>query len=311
MLRKGACQTGKATTGMNVSVIVCTRNRGNGLVPCLERLEEMEVTPGLAWELVIVDNGSTDDTASAVRGFAEKSRLDVRYLFEGRPGLSHARNTGIAAATGDVIAFTDDDCMVDGSWLATIEREFQGDRGLAGLGGRVELFDARDKPITITTSKERQTLSLSHDVELAGFINGCNMAFSRAAFEEVGPFDTRLGAGTRIASGEDSDFLYRLLKSGLKVIYVPDVLVYHNHGRRTDAEVEKLMKGYAIGRGAFYSKHIMKRDTFILKSAYWEIRSLVRAVRTKEMPKERRKKARFLLRHLFTGFTLYCITAGR
>ena len=87
-----------STTEVNISVIVCTRNRGSVLDQCLQRFAWMEVPPGLSWEIVVVDNNSTDNTESVVRGFAERSGLDVRYVCERKPGGSHAHNAGIAAA---------------------------------------------------------------------------------------------------------------------------------------------------------------------------------------------------------------------
>ncbi len=291
---------------VTISVVICTNNRGAGLITCLQRLEEMEVPSNVLWELILVDNNSTDNTESVVAQFAAKSRLDVRYVPEKRPGLSHARNAGIAAARGDIVAFTDDDCMVDKGWLGAIVREFEADPALSGIGGRVELFDIRDKPVTITTCNERRLLSLTD--EFVGFIHGCNMAFSRVAFKRIGFFDPRLGAGTRVMSAEDSDFLYRALKAGLKVVYSPDILVYHNHGRRTDLQVEKLMNGYALGRGAFYCKHVIQKDVFILKSAYWELRSLLRAATGRGQPKDMRRRARSFLRYLLSGVRLYLLT---
>ena len=104
------------------------------------------------------------------------------------------------------------------------------------------------------------------------------MAFSRRVFDEVGEFDPDFGAGTRFASCESSEFTYRCYRKGLKLAYCPDVLVYHNNGRRTDSQVRSLNKGYGIGRGAFYCKHFIKADREILKLIYWETRSLVKSI---------------------------------
>ena len=129
-----------STTEVNISVIVCTRNRGSVLDQCLQRFAWMEVPPGLSWEIVVVDNNSTDNTESVVRGFAERSGLDVRYVCERKPGGSHAHNAGIAAARGKILAFTDDDCMVDKGWMGAVAKEFESDPGLAGIGGRVRFL---------------------------------------------------------------------------------------------------------------------------------------------------------------------------
>src|SRR6185503_14772930 len=118
----------------SLSVIICTRDRASLLDRCLQRFKE---TPSDGLELIVVDNNSSDDTKAVVQEFAESASFDVRYIFEHRTGLSHARNRGIAEASGSIIAFTDDDCLVDHQWVSRILNEFSADRSLAVLGGRV------------------------------------------------------------------------------------------------------------------------------------------------------------------------------
>jgi GT2 family glycosyltransferase len=101
------------------------------------------------------------------------------------------------------------------------------------------------------------------------------MAFRRSVFEKIGPFDAKFGSGTKIPA-EDLDFFYRAYAEGFKLIYSPDVVVYHNHGRRTDDEVGALSKQYLIGKGGFYCKHALKGDLNVIKMVYWEILSFVR-----------------------------------
>ena len=96
------------------------------------------------------------------------------------------------------------------------------------------------------------------------------MFFTRRVLDEVGEFDTKFGAGTKIASGEDTDFLYRAYKQGFKILYSPEVLLYHNHGRKTEAQARSSSRGYALGRGAFYCKHIGK-DLEVLNLACTDI----------------------------------------
>jgi GT2 family glycosyltransferase len=125
------------------------------------------------------------------------------------------------------------------------------------------------------------------------------MIFTRKAFDEVGFFDTDFGAGTKIASAEDLDFLYRALKKHLKMVYAPDVLLYHNHGRRIEAQLHASHRGYLIGRGAFYSKHIVRGDRVILKMASREIAgiavSLCKEILGMQPKKKRRSRELFNL----------------
>jgi GT2 family glycosyltransferase len=129
------------------------------------------------------------------------------------------------------------------------------------------------------------------------------MAFSRRVFDEVGMFDIDFGAGTWSASSEDSDLLYRVYKKGLKVIYYPDVLVYHNHGRRTISQVKSLNKGYAKGRGAFYCKYILMGDIGVFKLAYSEIFSLIKRIIKGAFKGGSSGKQRLILTAILTGFT--------
>ena len=261
---------------IKVSVIICTRNRAKSLKECLAAFEMMVLRPDITWELIVVDNNSTDNTRDVIQEFSERAPVTVKYVHEIKPGLGHARNAGIELATGEVIAFTDDDCIVTSDWLASMVHEFRSDPTISGVGGRVELYDIRDKPITINTSLKRGLLSSIGQV--FGYIPGCNMAFKRNVFDQIGNYDGRFGAGAIFKSAEDSDFTYRAYKNGFKIIYSPEMCVYHNHGRRTDYQVRLLIKGYDSGKWALYCKHIFKGDINILKQAYWEIIAIIRRI---------------------------------
>ena len=174
-----------------ISVIVCTRNRAESLRRTLDSLHAMAMPPTLAWEVVVVDNGSGDHTRSVTEETARATGMPVRYLLETEPGLSRARNAGARAARGEVVAFTDDDCRVDARWLAQIDAEFGADTSLAVLGGRVELYDPSDQPVSVRRQRERtHVTSLA---QIATFMIGCNMACRRRLLYDVGLFDVRFG----------------------------------------------------------------------------------------------------------------------
>ena len=209
-----------------------------------------------------------------------------------------ARNAGIKASTGDLVIFTDDDCFVAGTWLTEILSKYRENPDLAGAGGRVELYDERDLPITVRTSLDPAVATVQNIFSL---IPGCNMSFRRSTFAEVGLFDGAFGAGTRLRSAEDSDFIYRVLKAGLRVEYFPSITVFHAHGRRTAEQAQRLSRNYVIGRGSFYFKHALSRDKPILKQAYWELRDLTRkAFRSSE-----KRRSLALIWQLFYGMALY------
>ena len=153
--------------------------------------------------------------------------------------------------------------------MTVIQAEFRTDPSLAILGGRVEPLEPSDIGLGMRQFSQRTQIR-SYDL-LSKFMIGCNFAVNRKVFEAVGPFDTGLGRGTQIDSGEDRDFLYRALKKGFKIVYSPNMLVYHGHGRHTEKEIQNCRKSYAKGRGAFYCKQIMGGDRVILRKAVSEI----------------------------------------
>lgn len=275
--------TAPALGAVDVSVIVCTRNRSDALAHLLERLEQLVVPAGVRWELIVVDNGSTDGTAALLA--SHPWALPMRAVNEPIAGLSRARNAGLAAAAGDLLVFTDDDCLPDPQWLAALTDEFARTPELDVLGGRVELFDARDQPTTTRTSLERGQITTTSNAD--GII-GCNMAFRRSVLAAAGEFDTALGSGTEAGAGEDVDFVYRALRAELRVEYSPDALVYHNHGRRTEEQARALRRAYTVARGALFCKYLLERDRRILprirKDLRWHLRAMVTDLRAPRFP---------------------------
>jgi GT2 family glycosyltransferase len=255
---------------LSLSVIICTCDRAPQLERSLQKFNEAYSSPK-SWELIVVDNNSSDDTKAVIQKFATSASFPIRYVFEGRQGLSHARNRGIAEASGSIIAFTDDDCLVERQWASTIIREFSADRSLAVLGGRVEPGDPKGQAGTRTFSERKRITSFT---ELFRHMIGCNMAFSKKVFEVIGGFDPFLGKGTLLGSAEDLDLLYRALKERLPIVYVPEAVVAHAHGRVSMSALQQVTDEYAKGRGGFYWKHVMRGDLNIAKRAVREILNL-------------------------------------
>jgi hypothetical protein len=252
-----------------ISAVICTRNRASKLEQCLLHMAEQNPGATLAWQLVVVDNASEDETRRVVDKFT--AYLPIKYVFEAKRGLSNARNRGILEAEYPIIAFTDDDCLVGSDWLAAVAAQFAKRNALSILGGRVELAHATDFPVASRTHDRPEEIATIEDM-LAMMI-GCNMAFRRGVFDEIGLFDPALGKGTRIGSAEDIDILYRALKRGRSIAYSPDAVVRHAHGRDTATLLQDVTHDYVRGRGAFYCKFIS--DRHVAKMAYWEVRGLI------------------------------------
>ena len=230
---------------MNLSVVLCTYNRAALLSRALQSLEAVAVPAGLAWELLVVDNNSTDGTRAVVEAAAARRVLPCRYVFEPRQGKSHALNTGLAETTGDVIAFTDDDVTFDSGWLAALWRGFD-DPDCLGLGGRIVAVWSQPKPSWYAEQGPYRLMMAivryeygEQPIPAPQPPYGANMAYRRAAFQRYGGFDPSLGPSARtLMRGEDTEFGRRVLAAGGRVRYQPDAIVYH------PVEPARLRRGY-------------------------------------------------------------------
>jgi Glycosyltransferases involved in cell wall biogenesis len=135
--------------GIEISVVICTRNRARQLHACLERFERQRTT--VRWELLIVDNASTDDTRAVADAFIEGLDVPAGTLFEGARGNGAGRNAALPWARGTVIGFTDDDCYVADDYVEQLARTFR-EHPVDYIAGRILLFDPDDAPVTIAES---------------------------------------------------------------------------------------------------------------------------------------------------------------
>jgi glycosyltransferase involved in cell wall biosynthesis len=284
-----------------ISLVLCTRNRCSALRACLEHIERLE-SPG-EWELVIVDNGSTDGTAALLIGFAERPSFRVVLVSEPKPGLGRARNVGIAKATGDIIAFTDDDCYVSSNFLVKILEIFKDER-IGFMGGRILLYDDTDMPMTIRTDTEMQLIGPCSFIR-AGELQGANMAVRRSLLAEIGGFDPKFGKGSQFKGGEDMDLQARASQSGAIGIYHPGPVVWHHHGRKSREDQNAAMKEYDYCRGAYFAKFILNPQTrtLFLRNWYWWTRSELRDGKLLGILHEITGAAHYILVHLYERTT--------
>jgi glycosyltransferase involved in cell wall biosynthesis len=234
-----------------------------------------------AAQIIVIDNGSSDATRDVVAQYRSEVPLVIRYIYEPCRRKSIALNAGLAESKGDLIAFTDDDCYVAPNWFTAIAAAFENNGYLGGAGGRVELFDCEQANCSTRTSRCPAMICSASDALY--LLIGCNMIFRRRLIEKIGFFDTRLGPGTGLVA-EDVDYLYRAFRTGEKMIYDPEILVYHNHGRRPGLGLDHTLRSYVRGRGALYTKHIFLGDRVLLKQATWEIRNRLKGAVTGKKP---------------------------
>tara|TARA_R110001583_G_scaffold116529_1_gene267309 strand:+ start:7591 stop:8451 length:861 start_codon:yes stop_codon:yes gene_type:complete len=236
---------------MDISLIICTRNRADTIEKCLTSIACLTFKGD--WECILVDNASTDSTLALLQSWALTVPFSVRVLHEPKVGVSNAKNLGIAHARGELIAFTDDDCYPQEDFLTQVNHSFEHNE-LAFVGGRILLFDKKDYPITIQTSEVYKNIPPRSFIR-TGLIHGANYSFRRNALVEIGLFDVAFGGGTPFPC-EDVDILARLSAAGFHGAYDPEPLVFHHHKRKKLTEVKQLMEYYDVGRGAYYAKCI-------------------------------------------------------
>jgi GT2 family glycosyltransferase len=207
-------------------------------------------------EIVVADNGSTDDTAAVVQGFAENAPIRLVDAAH-RRGPAVARNAVVRAARGRIIAFTDADCLVHHRWLAEIEAGFD-DEAVGCVAGSI-------LPAEFRTSAERfyaRRNILSQDFVLAHpflpYAQTANAAFRREVFDAIGPFDEEM------ITCEDADLLWRMqLQTTYRLRYRPEALVWHRH-RSSGRGLLKQTIGWGTGQALVYRKyrHLMARDSW-------------------------------------------------
>jgi glycosyltransferase involved in cell wall biosynthesis len=218
---------------MTVTVILCTYNRCSSLAKALDSIAASTVPESVGWDVLVVDNNSTDRTREVVEGFCRRFPGRFNYLFEPQQGKSHALNAGVREARGDVLAFTDDDLTFEPTWLQNLAEAFRNGKW-AGAGGRTAPERAVSLPRWLTLD-ERHVLAplgvfdIGQDVlELTEPPFGNNMAYRRGVFQKYGGFRLDLGPrpGTEIRN-EDTEFGRRLLAAGERLCYEPSAVAYH------------------------------------------------------------------------------------
>ncbi|HEX4308011.1 MAG TPA: glycosyltransferase [Solirubrobacterales bacterium] len=253
-----------------VTVAVCTRNRAALLPACLEALRGL-AHPEL--EFVIVDNAPADETTKAVIDRFAATDPRFVYCLEPAAGLSRGRNRALAEASGEIIAFTDDDVRVDPSWVKALLRGF-GRRDDVGcvtgmvasaslerpaeqyFDGRVwwssrcdaQIYDAEDGPAGASL----------HPYAAGSMGTGANFAVRVDLMRKLGGFDECLGAGSPSGGGEDLDAFVRVIRSGWAIAYEPAALVWHVH-RIDEAALRAQMYEYGVALSAFLFKYISSR----------------------------------------------------
>jgi GT2 family glycosyltransferase len=225
------------------TVIIPTKNRADVLSQLLDSIEQLESTDGIVPEIIVADNDSQDDTYERLTATAKCCRTKIRTVKVTRPGKSAAINEALKLATGDVVAFLDDDVVVDKNWLAAIENFFRNGEYRVGQGMIQLPSPEKDDPEVLKLVERYRTiprLEYRRPLQTLNTLNGANFFVSREVFDIVGGFDERLGPGAS-GTSEDVDFARRLCAANIAIGYAPQAIVYHrvDRTRLTDEYFEQ------------------------------------------------------------------------
>ena len=223
-----------------VTIVVCTHNGAATIGPCLSSLQRLNYPQ---YDVIVVDDGSADDAPAVVARYPA-----VRYVRQPHLGLSAARNAGLALATGDVVAYTDDDCEADPDWLYHLATVLA--RGRYAAVGGPNLTPAGDGPVADCVAlAPGGPAHVLLDDRTADHVPGCNLAVWTDVARSVGGFDPRFRR-----AGDDVDFTWRLRDAGHAVGFAPAAQVWH-HRRRTVAAYLRQQRGYGHAEAMLAAKH--------------------------------------------------------
>jgi glycosyltransferase involved in cell wall biosynthesis len=245
---------------LGITAVLSTYNRCDLLPGALEALLSQDL-PHQSYEVIVVDNNSTDATRGVIERFVARSGGRMRYVFEGRQGLSYGRNAGLLGARAPIVAFTDDDVRPSPGWLAAVKRAFDEHPEVDVVGGKVLPAWQAEPPAWLTRDQWTVLALQDHgaepfvvDAARPVVLVGANFAFRRSVFDQLGLFSPDF------PRSQDLEMLVRVWRSGRRGLYAPDALVladvqperltkaYHRSWHRTNGKYNALMRlGELVG----------------------------------------------------------------
>ncbi|MBK5189471.1 MAG: glycosyltransferase, partial [Gemmatimonadaceae bacterium] len=263
-----------------VSVAVCTRDRPLELASCLDAIGRLSTTPA---EIIVVDNAPSSD---ATERLVRERYPHVRYVRDDRPGLDRARNHAIAESRSEIIAFTDDDVIVDAGWVRALAEIFADAPHVSAVTGLVIPYELESQAQQNFEHYGGFGRGFSRAWHVAGhhhgagrFGTGANMAFRRTLFDEIGLFDPGLDVGTPSNGGGDLEMYFRLLQEGHTLVYEPRAIVRHRH-RLENEQLRKQLRDWGTGLFVYMrrsaERYPASRPAFRGLSRWWIGRYIVR-----------------------------------
>lgn len=253
-----------------MTIVVATRNRAAALGRCLDSLRSLDHAD---LEIVVVDNAPNDDRAERMVARASTGHASMRYVREDRPGLAVAHNAALPFVSNELVAFTDDDVVVDSRWATALADAFDLTDDVGCVTGLILPAEIEtpaqgwiEEGFGFSKGFDRRIFDLADhrpDDRLfpytAGTLgSGANMAFTRSALAETGGFDESLGAGTPARGGDDLAAFFDVVSRGHRLVYEPAAIVHHHHHPDTDA-VRRTAFAYGVGLSAYLTRTLAER----------------------------------------------------
>nr|WP_283756644.1 glycosyltransferase family 2 protein [Roseofilum casamattae] len=248
---------------MKLSAIICTHNRDRYLGAAIDSLLEQDYPN---FEVIVVDNASSDRTSEVIE--SKQPHPLLKSVYEPVTGLSVARNTGAQTATGEILAYLDDDAIASRSWLSCLARAYAENEKLAIAGGKVTLIwpEGISPPSWLSDGLAGNlgAYDLGDEIQLITQPNltprGLNYSLRRSFLEEIGGFDPNLGrVGKKLLSNEELVMTELALKSGWQVAYLPQALVQHNVAPERINRAWFLRRGWWQGVSECYREQLSNR----------------------------------------------------
>jgi len=261
-----------------LDIAICTHGRPEALGRCLASLKALGVMDATSrTRVLVIDNAPPDDrTARLVDGFD-----DVVYVMEPKPGLDFGRNRALQESTGELLAFLDDDVVVDRCWLRGLQEAWAANPDAGGFLGPILPYELETRAQIVfeqmggfgkSFDRVRFATSLpespTHPVGAGIFGAGANMVFRRDVLERLGGFDDALDTGAPLPGGGDLDIFYRVVRAGCPLVREPMLLVYHEH-RREYSALRRQMWTWGLGTMAFITKSWRRDPTHRPKIRRW------------------------------------------
>ncbi len=245
----------------SLTVAICTKDRPENLARCLQSLLNLQA-PTWAWEILVVDNAPSDERTRDLAALFPQ----VRYVREPKPGLDFARNCALHSATGELLAYLDDDVVVDRKWLEGLMEAWAENPDAAAFTGLVLPYELTTEAQILFEQRggfRRGFEKIRYGQVLPGnplhpcgagiFGAGCNMSFRRNILLKIGGFDEALDTGATLPGGGDLDIFYRVIRAGYPLVYEPQYLVFHQH-RQEYAQLRRQYWTWGLGFMAFVVK---------------------------------------------------------